>query len=558
MHIDSFRARLVGYFGGLILLVSLVLTLFLDRQASNTLSKASGSALYGIANSAALMLERNLAERERETSLLSKSYLLKNAELDSVAVQQRLEDIKATYKYYAWIGVATPDGAVVAATDAMLVGQNVSQRQWFVAGLTGSYLGDVHKAVLLAKLLGEEQAGQPLRFIDFAAPVYAADNSLRAVVASHVNWDWVQDILASAITAEAASEDVEALVLGENGNWLHPFAYIGKLAVPESLPELGQVAIVDWPDEGRFLTTRLAVNASTSSELGWQLVVRQPISRALQPVDELNKQLFILCFFTLLLSIMLAYQLARRFSYPIERLADSAEQIALGGEHVDFAVNSSLHEFSRLSLSLGKMMEKLAVRRQELEQANTHLEQQVVIRTADLERANAALQDLSHKDALTGICNRRAADERLKTAHLALKRGAAVYAVMLLDIDHFKQVNDNFGHEAGDKVIQQVANLLQDSVRETDIVARYGGEEFIVVLAQTEPAKATLIAEKLRAAIAADRMTAVGQITASIGVAIANIRDTDAEAVVRRADAAMYQAKRTGRNRVQLCDSLLL
>jgi len=558
MQIDSFRARLVVYFGGLILLVSLVLTLFLDRQASITLSNASGSALYGIANSAALMLGRNLAEREREISLLSKSHLLKHAELNSAAVQQRLEDIKATYKYYAWIGVATPDGEVIAATDAMLVSQNVSQRPWFVAGLTGNYIGDVHKAVLLAKLLGVQQASQPLRFIDFAAPVYAADNALRAVVASHVNWDWVHDILASAIPADAARQDVEALVLGENGHWLHPFAHIGKLAVPENLPDLGQVAIVDWPGEGRFLTTRLAVNASTSSELGWHLVARQPVSRALQPVVELNKQLFILCFFTFLLSILLAYQLARRFSYPIERLANSAEQIAQGGEHVAFAVNSSLREVSRLSLSLGKMMAKLAARKHELEEANASLEQQVAIRTADLERANAALQELSHKDALTGIYNRRAADERLKTAHLALKRGTAVYAVMLLDIDHFKQVNDNLGHEAGDKVIQQVANLLQHSVRETDMVARYGGEEFIVVLAQTEPTKVQLIAEKLRAAIAADTMAAVGQITVSIGVAIADVDDTDAEAVVRRADAAMYQAKRAGRNLVQLCESLPL
>jgi diguanylate cyclase len=555
MQFDSFRARLVMNFGGLILLVSLVLTLFLDSQASSTLSKASGSALYSIANSAALMLGRNLAEREREITLLSKSYLFQNAGLDSVAVQQRLDEIKATYKYYAWIGVATPNGAVVAATDSILVGQDVSQRPWFTAGLTGNYLGDVHKAVLLAKLLGEQQTSQPLRFIDFAAPVYGADNALRAVVASHINWDWVQDILTTAIPVDAANQDVEALILGGDGHWLHPFNYIGKLAVPEKLPEIGQVAIVDWPNEGRFLTTRLVVHANTSSELGWQLVVRQPIGRALAPVMALNKQLFILCLITFVLSIVLAYQSARRFSYPIEHLVSSAEKIALGGENVAFSVNSSLREVSRLSLSLGKMMASLAARKQELEQANASLEQQVAIRTADLERANTALQELSSKDALTGIFNRRVADERLKAAHLALKRGAPVYAVILLDIDHFKRVNDNLGHAAGDNVIQQVAKQLQDSVRETDMVARYGGEEFIVVLTQTEPSKVAEVAEKLRAAIAAKIMTAEGHITVSIGVAIANISDTDAETVVRRADTAMYQAKRMGRNRVQLCET---
>ncbi|PKM19784.1 MAG: hypothetical protein CVV11_09240 [Gammaproteobacteria bacterium HGW-Gammaproteobacteria-15] len=546
---NSFHARLVLLFGILFLAVSVGLTAYLDRLASATLAKAAGDALYSTGNSAAMLISRTLVEREREIRLLSKSHLLTLGDLQGAEVQQLLNDIRQSYPFYAWIGLAAPDGTVLQATDGMLLKQNVAQRPWFSGGLERSFVGDVHEAVLLARLLPQQNINEPLRFIDFAAPVHGADNSIRGVVATHVHWSWVHDVLSSVLTADAANNGVELLILGSAGHWLHPYEYIGQLAVPADLPPAGQVALVDWADK-QYLTSRIRISTRLGDDLGWQLILRQPAEQALAPVAKLNRQLLWYGAMTLLLAMILAYRLASHFSRPVEQLASLAQKVAQGGENVVFNVSSKLTEIRYLSGALSSMMIKMAAKRQALLQANSTLEQQVATRTADLERANARLQQLSHKDALTGIYNRRAADERLKAEFATAKRSSHSYAVLLMDIDHFKQINDQFGHETGDQVIQQVAKLLDNTIRDSDFVARYGGEEFIAVLPATDLHGAVIIANKLCRDIASLDFATAGRVTISIGVAPSAADDTDADTVVRKADAAMYEAKRAGRNRV--------
>ncbi|HEY0924640.1 diguanylate cyclase [Rheinheimera pacifica] len=546
---NSFHARLVLLFGILFLAVSVGLTAYLDRLASATLAKAAGDALYSTGNSAAILISRTLVEREREIRLLSKSHLLTLGDLQGAEVQRLLNDIRQSYPFYAWIGLAAPDGTVLQATDGMLLKQNVAQRPWFSGGLERSFVGDVHEAVLLARLLPQQNSNEPLRFIDFAAPVHGADNSIRGVVATHVHWSWVHDVLSSVLTADAANSGVELLILGSAGHWLHPYEYIGQLAVPADLPPAGQVALVDWADK-QYLTSRIRISTRLGDDLGWQLILRQPAEQALAPVAKLNRQLMWYGAMTLLLAMILAYRLASHFSRPVEQLASLAQKVAQGGENVVFNVSSKLTEIRYLSSALSSMMIKMAAKRQALLQANITLEQQVATRTADLERANARLQQLSHKDALTGIYNRRAADERLKAEFATAKRSSHSYAVLLMDIDHFKQINDQFGHETGDQVIQQVAKLLDNAIRDSDFVARYGGEEFIAVLPATDLHGAVIIANKLCRDIASLDFATAGRVTISIGVAPSAADDTDADTAVRKADAAMYEAKRAGRNRV--------
>ena len=121
---------------------------------------------------------------------------------------------------------------------------------------------------------------------------------------------------------------------------------------------------------------------------------------------------------------------------------------------------------------------------------------------------------------------------------------------MLIDIDYFKRVNDTYGHETGDMVLQRVAALLQSAVRVTDFVARLGGEEFLLILPATELAGALVIGEKVRAAVAENVLPVVGQVTISIGVAPAQASDTNEDQAVRIADQCLYRAKAQGRNQV--------
>jgi diguanylate cyclase (GGDEF)-like protein len=164
---------------------------------------------------------------------------------------------------------------------------------------------------------------------------------------------------------------------------------------------------------------------------------------------------------------------------------------------------------------------------------------------------NLALAELrAASDALTGLPNRRAADETLKrmTAHAG--RSLSPLSAVLLDLDHFKQVNDVHGHEQGDKALAAVAQILGSILRASDFAARYGGEEFLILLPDTDRATAAEVAEKLRAAIAGAEVSNIGSLTASFGVAALPDDAGESEQLIRKADRALYTAKAAGRNRV--------
>jgi diguanylate cyclase (GGDEF)-like protein len=130
------------------------------------------------------------------------------------------------------------------------------------------------------------------------------------------------------------------------------------------------------------------------------------------------------------------------------------------------------------------------------------------------------------------------------------KRYGRPLSLLILDLDHFKQVNDTFGHDAGDAVLKTTTNIVSSVLRRIDIFARYGGEEFIIALPETTLAGAAALAEKIRSAVEQHLFPAAGRITISIGAAEFAGNETDA--LVKRADEALYAAKRNGRNRVEL------
>lgn len=168
-------------------------------------------------------------------------------------------------------------------------------------------------------------------------------------------------------------------------------------------------------------------------------------------------------------------------------------------------------------------------------------------------RREAALLDrLARTDALTGLANRRALIDALAAERQRVARGAAPFAVVLADVDHFKQVNDRHGHDSGDAVLRQVAATIRTVAREVDVAARWGGEEFLVLLPATSLADALAVAERMRAAVHAATIEANGQrlsVTASFGVGALRGGES-ADDCIRRADAALYVAKREGRDRV--------
>lgn len=160
----------------------------------------------------------------------------------------------------------------------------------------------------------------------------------------------------------------------------------------------------------------------------------------------------------------------------------------------------------------------------------------------------------SQIDTLTGLPNREAYCERLEHEYARWRRGRAPLSLVLCDVDHFKEVNDRLGHQAGDEVLEQMGQVFAQRLRHSDLVARYGGEEFVVLMPDTKPRDAFVVAEALREAIAAAHFTArdeAVEVTVSLGVAGFAPGDTP-ESVFERADEALYRAKRVGRNHTEM------
>jgi diguanylate cyclase (GGDEF)-like protein len=165
---------------------------------------------------------------------------------------------------------------------------------------------------------------------------------------------------------------------------------------------------------------------------------------------------------------------------------------------------------------------------------------------------NLALAEFrANNDSLTGLPNKRAAEDTLKRMVAQANRSVSPLAVMLLDLDFFKQINDRFGHSKGDEVLAAVGTCLHSALREGDFAGRFGGEEFLVLLPDTGRVSAVVVAEKIRHMIASIVVPDLDRdVTASLGVAVLPDLAGDAAGLLREADHALYAAKATGRNRV--------
>ena len=166
-------------------------------------------------------------------------------------------------------------------------------------------------------------------------------------------------------------------------------------------------------------------------------------------------------------------------------------------------------------------------------------------------RAEEEIHLFATTDSLTGITNRREFTTILEREVDRAKRYATPMALAMYDLDYFKRINDTFGHDVGDNVLQTVTRLVKENLRAADIMARWGGEEFMVLMPQSDIQGARIVAEKLRLAISGHHFDKVNELTVSFGVAMFESQD-DLDSLLKRVDNALYLAKKQGRNRVEI------
>ena len=215
-------------------------------------------------------------------------------------------------------------------------------------------------------------------------------------------------------------------------------------------------------------------------------------------------------------------------------------------------VLSELAPLIRNAAEQDQRIDELEGRIAQLENENAHLLTQ-----------NRILSEVSARDSLTGLYNRWYVMEKIDSEMNRSLRNGSPVSVLMLDIDHFKNINDSFGHTAGDSVLRTFGQVLRDSCRVYDVPGRYGGEEFCIVLPDTRTENTAVVAERIRERLAASRFEVGEQeisVTASIGIAGVDSPAGDdlvtSSALVDRADRALYSAKNRGRNRVELWSSV--
>jgi len=300
---------------------------------------------------------------------------------------------------------------------------------------------------------------------------------------------------------------------------------------------------------------------------GWQLPGRQALELLAYVLLVISALLIREVFQAVYLLFAIHIAIALRMPLKWTALSVSLTSLVLlwqAGAQLDAALPAAIFELFLAELSIVMILNittyATAMLWQDMQAARDTLESRIRERTRELEAANAQLQTLSHTDALTGAWNRRYFGYRGSREIERARKNQTRLGLLIVDIDHFKQINDNCGHAAGDCILKETVTRLNSELRPTDVLARIGGEEFVVLLPECGVAYAVDVAERLRLAMEQAAFTTPDghelNVTVSIGIDVFHPCPGDSgtnerlESMLSRADRRLYQAKESGRNRV--------
>ncbi len=378
-------------------LLSIVLTsalvVFFERRAIAQIEAQIGQGLSDLAAQTSDKLERGMFERYREVALIAGRPVLTDPNYGEARRALGLAQVQQSYSYYEWLGIADVDGKVLASGNNLLIGANVAARPWFKEGLRGGFVGDVHEAVLLAKLL-PPQSGEPRRFVDVAFPFAGEDGKVKGVLGAHLSWSWAREVERSVIGSVARQGRLETVILSRSG-----LVLLGPLDLLDTTPSLesfrratptrqGESLVERWPDGRRYLVGyQKGTGYANYPGLGWVVLVRQDLDDAYAPVRAMRSQVLLGGILLTLLFSALGMWVAASITRPLKQLASSAGEISQGGAaHID-AGRGGYEEVRALSRSLNALVDDLDERRHQLQQLNAMLEEVVEARTVELRSA---------------------------------------------------------------------------------------------------------------------------------------------------------------------------
>ncbi|MHC1790992.1 diguanylate cyclase [Solidesulfovibrio sp.] len=461
-----------------------------------------------------------VAERFDDTRYLARLEVVRRGDLNAMA--DIFGSYAQTHPFIAAVVYANAAGYTSLDTSHS-PSVYVGDRPYFTEARAG-------RQTLVSGLLSRA-SGQPICL--FAAPVIRADGTFGGLVFMPISLDVLDKWLRQA-TGQNGDGDI--LSDGE-GRILAPST---ALAVGGGL-EMARVdpRLLAAGDAGRLYTNAAGqevIGASVTLEQGgWRLSREVPVSTVLAGYRQQSYLVGLGALATIIVAMPLALWLCRGLERPLEQLSRYARAL----REKNYGASCPLQPSQAMPQEVAELFEAFATMACEV---RAHIEE---------------TERLSVQDMLTGLYNRRFLfSGGLKLLGAAMRSGQPC-ACLMLDVDHFKRINDAYGHQAGDQVLAHLGRLLTDSVRKSDLAARYGGEEFALLLVGAGLAQGLELAERIRRGMAEQPCPAAGRtlaVTVSVGVAEllprANFGESDLEELLARADAALYAAKAAGRNKV--------
>lgn len=592
--------------------LTLALTMISVVTITRHIERDSRDDVAILANDVAEAFDHRMSQNFRMAEMAAGLDVLRDPAATIAQKHAALANLQITFPDCLWIGVAGLDGTIIASGDGRREGTLVKQEGWFIEGLHHPMISPLHQPTDIG--LGLVPLGDIERVIDIARPLRDPEGNLIGVIDASVSWKWALEYRDLLLRNRNSTVGIDIMVTDSNGRILiGPSRLIDQvigLRMDETAHHDGkssmtsalQLKVSHWPDatdngtgdngagdQGNYIS---AVGTGTGYQdfpgLGWNIVVRQPRDIAYAPAYAIRDQLIMVGIALAVLFAGIGWVIADRVTGSIRQLTRHARRLESGERGIVFPTGQGTREVAVLGEALHHLVGNLLQREQQLLDLNAHLESRIADRTALLAASNRQLEDemaqrqaveyerealikqlrdQAEHDSLTGALNRRAFLSMAERDRRRLGRDDGRIAVIMFDIDHFKRINDTYGHGAGDEVIRRIAATARQTVRDGDLLCRYGGEEFALLLSDPGADSAALVAERLRQEVAGlvfklsrqggaeisgtTGETEMVQVTISLGLTIASARNLREDGVVTlldRADQALYAAKRSGRN----------
>ena len=520
-----------GRVARLLLLAGLVpllgVAVYVSLSQRTVLSETANDNLANHALLQAAAVERLTHEATGDIQVLASNPVLQSPSASGAAKSEQLRQAQDFFQVFEDITLIDPQGNVIDSTTYSYYG-SWPQKAWFQEALAGSVaISEVHRISSSSRLV-----------VVFTAPVYT-DGEISAVVAGQMNMERVWEILDPTKIGETGF----LVAIDRHGNLIsHPDKelLLSRAAGYRESPGSGEVTPLrlEGP-QGQHLAGRMA----PVGVLGWQVAALQESSETYALANDTIQKVLVAVAVVVVGAIIASFLLSRAIARPIRVLAAAMARIAAGSlsERVPAA---KLAEIDRLSTSFNTMAANLEQKAAEL-----------ATEVAERKRAEEQIRYLAYHDSLTGLASRALFKDRLTLALAQARRREQMLAVLFIDLDRLKLVNDTVGHAMGDHLLQAVGERLVGLVREGDTVARLGGDEFTVLLPDVAGVQHTVgvasrVLESLRQPWVLGGLEFV--VTASLGIAVYPGDGEDAETRLTNADMAMYQAKDSGGDNFQM------